>query len=125
MAAIGYSIIALFYTCLILISVTEGHGLITRITSISYLRNLGTIGYGVYIVHQALLLSLHGLILHAAPSIASTRGILVTVLALALTLAITTLSWKFYEKPLLSVGHRFKYSFENRPSEIAALPARD
>ena len=73
------------------------------------LPELGRISYCAYIIHVAVNLFCHRLLLHANPSIADWRGVGVSVLALVLTFAIAQASWTFFEGPLLRLGHSFKY----------------
>ena len=45
------------------------------------------------------------------------RDLVVTALALALTVTLATLSWNLFEKPLVDMGHRLRY-------RVAALAAK-
>ncbi len=69
-----------------------------------WLMRLGTISYGVYLFHQPINGLLHGAILQHAPSIVNTPGILTTILALIVTLLLSTASWRFFESPLIRYG---------------------
>jgi peptidoglycan/LPS O-acetylase OafA/YrhL len=106
---LGYTWLALLYTCFLLIAVTEKRGFIKTITMNSQLRRLGMIAYGVYLFHQGILGLAHGLILHQVPIIHNIQDLMVTIFALALTLALANLSWIFFEKPLVALGHNLHY----------------
>jgi peptidoglycan/LPS O-acetylase OafA/YrhL len=109
MSAFGYSWIALLYACLLLIVVTQKRSLLHYISSNGPLQRLGVISYGIYLLHQGTLGLTHGLILHQAPTIADVTGLLVTLLALALTVSVGVLSYNFFERPIVAIGHSFHY----------------
>jgi len=113
---LGYTWLALFYTCFLLISVTEKRGVVKAIAMNVVLRRLGLIAYGVYLFHVAILGLAHGLIAHQGPIIRNARDLMVTALALALTVALAQLSWNMFEKPLVDLGHRLRY----RAAQLAA-----
>ena len=73
------------------------------------LQFLGQISYGLYLLHQPVSGLMHGLILGSRPDIGTGPQIAVTVAALAVALALATLSWHFFESPLLRLGHQWRY----------------
>jgi peptidoglycan/LPS O-acetylase OafA/YrhL len=105
---LGYTWLAFLYSCFLLIAVTEKSGSIEKITMNFLLRRLGTVAYGVYLIHSVMLDLMHGLI-YGAPKIHYVTFFATESLALALTFAWAGLSWKFFEKPLVAVGHNFQY----------------
>ena len=70
---------------------------------------LGTISYGVYLLHTSLSGLLHGLIRGARPAMADWQGAMVTLLALAATLLLAHISFIVFEKRFIHFGHRYKY----------------
>ena len=106
----GYTWIALFYCCLMLVAIHEKRGLVTCVTRNGALRYLGRISYGVYLLHQVVHGLAHGLILNQAPILRTWTDALVTVLAIVGTLALAALSWHRFEQPLVELGHSLKYS---------------
>src|SRR4029077_758958 len=81
----------------------------------------GRISYGLYLVHQPIAGLLHGFVLGARPDVATPEQILVTLGALALSVAVAALSWKFLERPLIEFGHRWRYDREP-PAAVSATP---
>ena len=53
--------------------------------------------------------SLHGIILRQAPSISNLSDAIVTLLALTVCLGVATLSWHFFERPIVQYGQRILY----------------
>jgi hypothetical protein len=82
---------------------------------------LGTIAYGVYLLHQGMLGLTHGLILHQEPGIEGVDDALVTLFALVLTLTLATLSYNYFEKRIVQMGHAFRYQEAYSPDIRATL----
>jgi peptidoglycan/LPS O-acetylase OafA/YrhL len=112
MTTIGNTWMALFYLCLILVAVIEPHGLVTWVARNGAMRYLGRISYGVYLLHMILIGLAHGLIRGQAPIMRTAADGLVTLLAVLATLALASLSWHFFERPLVDYGHTLKYRHE-------------
>jgi len=111
---IGYTWLALLYSCLLLITVTEKRGIIKAIAMNSLLRRLGITSYGTYLFHSGMLGLTHGLILHQRPQIHNVQDLMITIFALILTLALANLSWNCFEKRLVSKAHRLNYKDSGR-----------
>jgi peptidoglycan/LPS O-acetylase OafA/YrhL len=108
-AYLGYSWLALTYLLFLLISITERRGVVTVISRNILLRKLGNISYGVYLLHQAVNYLCHGIILKQSPQLKTLTGVLTTLLALLVTLIVAYLSYTFFEKRFLKLGHSFRY----------------
>jgi peptidoglycan/LPS O-acetylase OafA/YrhL len=105
MTTFGYSLLALFYTgCLLIaVSTTAGSGALRH----PKLMGLGTLAYCSYLIHFPMIQAARGLLeLRLSPESAWLPG---SMLGVTLTLIIATLSWKYFEKPLLRRGHRHVY----------------
>ncbi|WP_443970808.1 acyltransferase family protein [Sphingobium sp. CR28] len=80
-----------------------------RIFGNSALQYLGQISYGIYMVHNWI------------PKISDRYlgidGILKLIFCVAATLLICSLSWKFFERPLLLFGHRLAKGADDRSSQ--------
>ncbi|MFL5804308.1 MAG: acyltransferase family protein [Roseiflexaceae bacterium] len=109
MSAYGYSVLALLYSCFLLIAVTEQHGPISAIARNSLLQSMGLIAYGIYMFHQGFSGLVHGILLKQSPQIRGGLDLMVTLGALFLTLIAAYVSWTFFEKPIVKVGHFLKY----------------
>jgi peptidoglycan/LPS O-acetylase OafA/YrhL len=107
--AYQYSWIAFFYACLMIVALLAPGSLIARLSRLEFLRNWGRISYCVYLIHLAILAACHLVLLHSQPRVSDWPGVLTTMLAAALTWLVAQLSWRYFEKPLLDRGHRFKY----------------
>jgi peptidoglycan/LPS O-acetylase OafA/YrhL len=81
----------------------------------------GSISYGLYLIHQPVAGILHGLILGSAPDVATGPQVAVTLGALAASIGIAQLSWLFFERPLIRLGHHWRY----RPAALGASRLSD
>ena len=72
---------------------------------------LGGISYCVYLLHDAFNFFAHGILLHAEPQLYTLGQLAVSAFALVATLGVASLSWVYFEKPLLKIGHRTSYEF--------------
>ncbi len=123
MVSYGYSVLALLYSCFLLITLTEGRGLVTLVVRNPLMVRLGIIAYGVYLFHQGVSGLIHGVLLRQAPHIGDWISAGVTLSALLITLTLAELSWLYFEKPLVAIGHSFKYR-KRSDFSLDALPAR-
>lgn len=106
---IGYTVMAFFYTALLLSVLSGKLPVLTRLFRARWLQALGGISYCVYIVHDAINQLAHRILLRAEPQIYNWKGVGTTFLALLLTLSIASVSWKFLEKPLIRRGRKYRY----------------
>lgn len=120
MRSVGLTWVALFYTVLLLIAVTEKHGPVAKLVRLAPLRQLGLMAFGVYLLHQAVNGLLHAWLRGELPVIRDAAGLGVTLVSLVITLALAWLSWTFFEKPFVNFGHAWKYSGNNPVSQAGA-----
>ena len=113
LATFGYTWLAMLYACLLLGVVIAQKGLIAGVMRLRWLRQLGTIAYGVYITHVSILYLTYGLILGKEPEIKDALDVVVTAVAFLTTLLIAAISWRFLEKPIIGWGHSFSYTKMN------------
>jgi peptidoglycan/LPS O-acetylase OafA/YrhL len=105
-----YLWMALLYACVLLLAITAKGGVISRFTCFTPFRKLGLIAYGVFLFHQPVNGLLHGLILGRDRSVESFSDGAMTLAALVVTLVFASISWQFFEKPIIAWGHSFLYS---------------
>jgi len=108
MVFIGYSVLALFYTCCLLITLTSG-GPVQRLLCNPLLTELGLLSYCLYMIHLPLVEGIRQILglYFGYQSHAAHLGSLLIGLPLLFVLA--KLSWKYFEKPLLRRGHAYQY----------------
>lgn len=115
MSGFGYTGLALFYVCILLLTLTS-RGWLGRFFSNPVLRWLGTIAYGLYLFHVPML-NLSAVVLRHFPAPIS------LIAAASASLLLSHLSWTLFESRMVEIGHRFVYK-ENRqgsPIESGAL----
>jgi peptidoglycan/LPS O-acetylase OafA/YrhL len=100
---------ALAFGVLLLAVLTNPQSPVARWLSRPAWTFLGGISYFAYLFHLPVLFTVHGLIFRTAWMNDSVGRVAATVLALVLTLAAATVSRRWLELPLLSLGHRRDY----------------
>jgi peptidoglycan/LPS O-acetylase OafA/YrhL len=73
------------------------------------LRWFGQISLAFYLVHQPIAGLLHGAILGSVPDVETISQILVSLLALGVSIAAAALSWHWLEAPILRRAHSFRF----------------
>lgn len=79
-----------------------------------WLCGAGTISYGLYLVHQPVAGWLHGMLLDRRPGLDTTGGCAVTALALALSVGLAALSWRWLEAPILRRAQAWRFEARRR-----------
>jgi peptidoglycan/LPS O-acetylase OafA/YrhL len=105
----GFSWLATFYTCILLIAVSSSRGLTSRILQNPSLMRLGTLAYCSYLVHVAIMNALRHPLKAHFPEFPVAAWLVGGIFGIALTLAVAALSYKYFEKPLLERGHQYSY----------------
>jgi peptidoglycan/LPS O-acetylase OafA/YrhL len=118
---LGYTWLAAFYSVCMLSVLLRPADIVARAMRARWLRSLGTVSYCIYIIHGAVLIVCHGVLLHHLPRISTPSAAAVTLLAAAATYSCALLSWRLFERPLLEYGHRFKYIAPLAPRAIIEL----
>jgi peptidoglycan/LPS O-acetylase OafA/YrhL len=93
----------------LLITVAHQQGIVSRVLSLSPLRYLGTISYGLYLTHSEILSVFPKLV----PSL---PGPVAFVAVIGVMLAVAVFSWHFLEKPIVRFGQRAKYDYSRAAS---------
>ena len=116
MTTFGYSTLAVAYALLLLVVVAGAP--ISRLMNLSPLRHLGVISYGVYLLHGLIpwyAFKLFG----QTPNIDSWGAGLFLLFSIYLVFVLARLSWEYFEKPLVELGHVLKY---DKGTAVAATP---
>ena len=72
-----------------------------RYLRIGWLRFVGAISYGLYLIHQPVLILLTGLLLGAQITNQGASHIPVAILAAVVSFGFATLSWQYFERPII------------------------
>jgi peptidoglycan/LPS O-acetylase OafA/YrhL len=123
MGVFGYTWLALTYLLLLLVVLTADQSPLARVCRLAWLRWIGTVSYGIYLLHQVVSGLCHGLILGQPPALTDLSSGLVTALAFALTLLLAGLIYRLFERPFVELGHRFQYEPEDCGRAFVGFPA--
>lgn len=125
MSTLGYSWLALLYANILVYAVTRPTSSLSKLLRQEWLCWLGAIAYGTYLLHQGAQRLVFRVFSIDPPAVSGIYSLLITLVALAFTLLVARISWTYFEKPLVRIGHRSDYKFlRGLPnSELAASPA--
>jgi len=105
----GYSIAALFFACIVLLAYRHP-STFAAFPGAALLRRMGLWCFSIYLFHQPILGMAHGLLFGRPPHVGTLAEAGVTLASLAASLVLAGLLWRFVERPLISIGHRFRYN---------------
>jgi peptidoglycan/LPS O-acetylase OafA/YrhL len=105
MATAGFTLLALTYLALLLYALLYRDSWFSHCLRWSWLRGLGMIAYGMYLFHQLF----SSLIFGRLPWLHSWHDVGLSVIVLFVTTSFCRLSWLYFEKPLVQLGHRSHY----------------
>jgi peptidoglycan/LPS O-acetylase OafA/YrhL len=107
---IGLTWMAALYLCFLLCAITQQDSRLSACLRWKWLTGLGTIAYGVYLFHWYVRAFLYQVIWSSDSKQITTVGQFVaTLVAIPITVLLCRLSYVYFERPLLRVGHRLKY----------------
>jgi len=115
-STLGYTLIAASYLLLILGTILSD-GLLKRVFCMRWLRGMGTISYGLYMVHPAILIVVYSYFGYEQPRLDRAFDVVPMLLAVALSVGVSLLSWKYFESRLVRFGHKLR--FQARESPVA------
>jgi peptidoglycan/LPS O-acetylase OafA/YrhL len=101
----------LFYYTILLFVLTRPDSALSKALRMRWLCWLGTLAYGLYLFHTSIQFLLFGLICGRGPFVSSISTLLLTLAAIALTFLLAMLSWRYFEEPLIRMGHRTNFEF--------------
>ena len=109
MQAFGYDWLAVFYALILISVLARPGGTIAWFARRRGLGELGRVSYCLYLIHQLANGLSHRLLQLVIGSNPVWEVLAAPLLAFALSYAVATLSWKYFENPLLRLGHRSRY----------------
>ena len=109
LSSLNYTWIALFYLGLLLIAVTQPQSMLARALRNRALMSIGVVAYGIYLFHQPLLGLCFAFTRGTLPVITDFSTLAITFCSLMLTLGLAKLSWIYFERPLVQLGHKHRY----------------
>jgi peptidoglycan/LPS O-acetylase OafA/YrhL len=121
MVSVMLSWLAAFYLLVLVYAFSFPASLPSRCLRWSWLRWLGMIAYGMYLFHELVLTFARNFFGVASPSSSVARQLAVSGVAVAVTFLLASLSWLYFEKPLVQRGHRLRYESPKLPP-ITATP---
>lgn len=99
----------LFSALLILILTTNRDTIFNRFMSISFFGFIAKISYMLYLSHQLISGIMHQFILNQIPQMNNFNDLMVTTVALLITVGFCSLSYRYFEKPILQKGKNFQF----------------
>lgn len=115
------SLLALGFASLVMVALVMPSSPVARLTRVRWLRWLGVVSYGVYVIHQPVLGLMYGIERRDWPHFIVLGDVWLPIVALAITLLIAAASYRWFERPLLEYGRRWEYAKPDA-SFVAALP---
>jgi peptidoglycan/LPS O-acetylase OafA/YrhL len=109
MAAGGLTWIGVLYLLFILYVLMHRDGFLSALMRWRSLVWLGSIAYGTYLFHPTALIFLSHRVWPRPLETDSFSQMWVSIVALIVTLGLCRISWLYFEKPLVRIGHRFRY----------------
>ncbi len=117
MSTLGYSVLALWYTALLVVCLFRSSRLLDYTFHLSPLRWLGRVSYFVYLAHQLFCGLVHHWVRARPPEHHDALGWACTALSILLTMGGAALSWSLVERRLVAVGHRWRYGAAPTPPD--------
>jgi peptidoglycan/LPS O-acetylase OafA/YrhL len=117
------SLLAVAYAALILLVRTTPQSALGRISRWTWLRRLGTIAYGVYIIHMGVFGLVFAVLRGHWPYYLQAGDLLPIPISLLLTLLIASASWRWFEKPFVAVGQRYRYREDRNEHDDRIAPS--
>jgi peptidoglycan/LPS O-acetylase OafA/YrhL len=105
-----YILLDLVFGLFLILPILDKNGILGRILRNKILQLIGLVSYGIYIYHFIVLGIVFKIVLNQRPNIASFQELLVTILAVIVTIGVSLLSYYYFEKLFLKLSSKFKYS---------------
>jgi peptidoglycan/LPS O-acetylase OafA/YrhL len=130
---IGYEWLDLFYLSALMLVVVDRDNWLGSLTRRPWLMYLGVISYSLYLIHYTVYGLSMGYLLGRSGPIQNVTDLSVALLAIGVAVCLATLSWEFFERPILHGGDRGLSFLDSRSGSspwtsrrlIRHLPAQD
>lgn len=109
MAAGGYTAVAAFFACGLLLLETRPRSPLHRLLAVGPLTWLGRRSYFIYLFQGLAIGSVIGLVCYSRPMIVHARDGIELLFGLAGLTGLAALSWRWLESPLIAFGRRWSY----------------
>jgi len=109
MVTVGYPVAAAFFSGLLLWVLLFPSGMVAQIFRLRPLCAIGVVSYFIYLCHTPVFFVTHWLMRNLPPLHQDWTGGAITLLALGLTGALSIISYRWLEAPLLRLGRRYSY----------------
>jgi peptidoglycan/LPS O-acetylase OafA/YrhL len=113
-----YSLLALLYFLLLLGTLTSKS--FQAVFSRRWIRYLGTLAYGLYLLHIPCLSVLQQFATQVHPAPSGWVKLIVSCAGVALAILLAAVSWKYFEQPMIRRGYQYQY--DSKSPEIAPGP---
>jgi peptidoglycan/LPS O-acetylase OafA/YrhL len=110
LGALTPSYIALFFLVVVLLAVQDSSAVLKRILRNPFLTVSGKFCYFLYLFHLTILYNVELFL---------DNPILARLISLPVCLGLAFISWRFFESPLIAIGHRWSYSAAPEPTEVS------
>lgn len=101
--------VALLFGCLLILALSQRWGLLNQALCNRSLRQIGVYAYCLYLTHQAIQGVCYAALGRGEPKILTIRDCWIPALALLLCYVLAAFSWRYFESPLLKIGHRIEF----------------
>jgi peptidoglycan/LPS O-acetylase OafA/YrhL len=105
----GFTLIATFYGAVVF-QVNCSDGLLRRLLSTKTIGKIGTIAFGLYLLHIPVVGCIYAIFRHQKPMITGVADVWIVSLALVITGLLARISWSLFEKRFIQLGKRFRYN---------------
>jgi len=105
----GYTTIDLGFAFLLAWILVGPRGIPAALSRSAMLQIWGRVSYCVYIIHQAVALLLAAWFSNGTLNLLPWVATAVAILGTAATFGIANISWSYFERPVLRIGHSFQY----------------
>jgi peptidoglycan/LPS O-acetylase OafA/YrhL len=126
MVSLMFSWFAALYFLVLIYALTFTSSHSSRCLSWSWLRRLGVIAYGVYLLHEGVLDFALRVVSRTSGPVHDLPYGFVALLSVAITISLAQISWTYCEKRFVNFSHRYKYekarNTETSPYWPSALP---